>query len=107
MNETLCDKVSQLEKNYDRTIFEKENYKKMAMLFYYGMKYEWVKQKIGQAHLPSYFKKDCTKEEIEDYISHIKSIENRKKMKDILNKLDNDLDKAFLLDLFIQNKKVS
>lgn len=105
MNKNLSKMVEELEMLLSGANFAKANYRAMAILFYHGMKNEWVKDRIRQADLPLSFGESITKEEVDDYISHIKSIEKRRRIRTIIDKLDNDSDKAFLLDELMKNKK--
>ena len=102
--------VKKLEERVEKLEFQNANYRASFMLLYYAMKNEWVKELVEKSDIqfkevcPS-FKSQCTKEEILDYISHLKTIEKRWKINNFIKKIEDPSDKAFLLDEIIKAKK--
>lgn len=108
MNESISKMVEKLEKEKREVELYKKEYEIVNKLLYYAMKYDWVKEMVENSNINFGIKEDCSKEEINDYITYIKSFKKRITLSNILEKIDNPLDKAFLLDEIIikNNRKV-
>ena len=105
MEKKLSDLVKDLEKDSHELRLLKEQYKITSRLLYYAIKHEWVKEMIEEADID--FKLDdlCSKEEIQDYIKYIKNFERRMDLTKLLDKVDDPMDKAIVLNEIMNLKR--
>ena len=101
MNKSLSEIVKELEDRNKELELLNRQYETMIKLLFYATRHRWVKDMIDNSEIKYGISGDCSKKEIQDYITYIEKYEDRLTVSKIVEKLDDPKDKVFVLSNFM------